>query len=397
MKKSLLYIIAILALSGIFSSCEDDLDIPSEASLSATAPLAQEDVDKLLTGVYQRMMEPSGYAYFNIMASELMADNYKPVKFQWFQVQFLYEHKVPANDILLSYQYSGYYKGISRANVVLNVPTSSDHQKGAAKYCRALSYLRLYDLFERVPLVDENYDKTPKAPASKSEVLKFIIDDLISAKKLMNSIDVNDLATSQTLPSKEAASALLARVYRMNGEIAKAGVEAEELIKSGKFSLASNPLERTNEVIMRFAGNKAESNGSWGWIMSPAAKTWNCFACADDLVALLDEDDTRRILFDIKGKDANNGYVYSKKYKTDDNSDLLMSRLAEMYLISAEAGNANRLTEFQNTRNSSLSLEDERRLELSFEWVRWSDLKLKGETYRLPYPQGSSDINELLK
>ena len=74
-----------------------------------------------------------------------------------------------------------------------------------------------------------------------------------------------------------------------------------------------------------------------------------------------------------------------------------MSRIAEMYLISAEAGNANRMTELQSIRKSSLSLDDERRLELSFEWVRWSDLKLKGETYRFPYPQGSQDINPLLR
>ena len=393
MKKNILILLAI-AISGLFSSCEDDLEILSEASLSATAPLATEDVDKLLTGVYQRMMEPSGYAYFNIMAPELMADNYKPVKFQWYQVQYMYEHKVPANDILLSYQYSGYYRGVSRTNVVLNVPSASEHQKGAAKYCRALTYLRLYDLFERVPLIDENYDNTAMAPASKADVLAFIINDLIAAKAAMNPINVNNLAGSQTLPSKEAATALLARAYRMNGEIAKAGVEAEELINSDKFSLASNPIERTSEVIMRFAGNKAEENGSWGWIMSPAAKTWNCFACADDLVALVDAGDTRSILFADADVD---GYVYSKKYRTDDDSDLLMSRIAEMYLISAEAGNANRLTEFQTIRNSSLSLDDERRLELSFEWVRWSDLKLKGETYRFPYPQGSSDINPLLK
>lgn len=393
MKRNILFLV-LFVISGVFMSCEDDLEIQSEASLSATAPLAQGDVDKLLTGIYGKVMEPSRYAYFNIMAGEIMADNYKPVKFQWAQVKFMYEHKVPANDILLSYEYSGFYNAIARANVVLKVSSASEHQKGAAKYCRALSYLRLYDLFERTPLIDENYDNTPKAPASKSEVLKFIIDDLISAKASMNAINTNALASSQTLPSKEAASALLARVYRMNGEIAKAGVEAEELINSKKFSLGVNPLERTNEVIMRFAGNKAEENGSWGWIMSPAAKTWNCFACADDLVALLDTDDTRNILFDVPDAD---GYVYSKKYKKDDNSDLLISRISEMYLISAEAGNANRLLEFQTIRKSSLSLDDERRLELSFEWVRWSDLKLKGETYRLPYPQGSQDINELLR
>jgi len=69
MKKNILFLI-LLVVSGIFTSCDDELDIQSEASLSATAPLATDDVDKLLTGVYEHMMEPSGYAYFNIMAPE---------------------------------------------------------------------------------------------------------------------------------------------------------------------------------------------------------------------------------------------------------------------------------------------------------------------------------------
>ena len=81
----------------------------------------------------------------------------------------------------------------------------------------------------------------------------------------------------------------------------------------------------------------------------------------------------------------------------NDDSDLLISRIPEMYLISAEAGNANRLAELQAKRKSSLSLDNERRLELSFEWVRWSDLVLKGEKYRLPYPISAKNSNPLLK
>lgn len=389
--------ILVIGVAVLFASCEDNLDIKSEASLSANTELSKSDVDKLLTGVYQRVMEPSGYAYFNNMATEIMADNYQPVKFQWFQVQYLYERVTPADDILLGYFYSGYYTGIARANTVINVPSATEAQKGNAKYCRALTYLRLYDLFEEVPLVDENYDNKAIAPSTKEEVLNFIVEDLKYAKENCEPLNTSDMNNAQTLPSSEAATALLARVYRLQGNINAAATEAEELITSGKFRLAENPLERTNEVIMRFAGNKSEANGSWGWIMSPAARSWNCFAAAPDLVDLLDEDDTRRILFDIEGKEANGGFVFSTKYKTDDNSDLLISRIAEMYLISAEAGNTNRLDELQEIRNSSLSLANERRLEMSFEWTRWEELKLQGITdYRLPYPQRAVDSNPLL-
>jgi hypothetical protein len=390
-----------LILVGIFAlsttSCSEELIIPSEASLSATGDLAKEDVDKLLTGLYSKLRHPNRYGYFAIMNTEIMADNYKPVKFQWFQVKNFYENTVPASDILLSYFYADYYAGIDRANVILRVPSADNDQLGKARYSRALSYLRLYDMFERVPLIDETYDKAPTAPSSKEDVLKFIIDDLLFAKENCNPISKLDPDYAK-IPSKEAAMALLARVYRIQGNISAAGLEAEELIKSNKFSLSPNPLERTSEVIFMFIGTKAEAVGSWGWIMSPEAKTWNCFAAADDLTALIKGNDTRKILFDFDGQAVNDGYIYSKKYKTADDSDLLISRIAEMYLISAEAGNANRLTELQTARKSSLTLKEERRLEMSFEWTRWEDLKLEGVTsYVLPYPSRAVDSNPLLQ
>ncbi|GAE22438.1 hypothetical protein JCM10003_2035 [Bacteroides pyogenes JCM 10003] len=136
--KKIKNIIYALALISTIASCEQKLDIPSQASLSANAPLSQQDVDRLLNGLYKKVRHPNGYGYFSIMNTEIMADNYKPVKFQWFQVRFLYEHTVPASDILLSYYYADYYAGIDRANTILKVPTATDDQKGKARVCRLI-------------------------------------------------------------------------------------------------------------------------------------------------------------------------------------------------------------------------------------------------------------------
>lgn len=387
--------ILLLAFGLLFTSCENELDIKSEIALDANSPLSSGDIDKLLTGAYKRIMEPSGYPYFNVMAPEILGDNYKPFKFQFIQVQYLYEHVLPADDIILSYFYKDFYTAISRANSILKVPTATEAQKGKARYVRALTYLRLYDLYEGVPLVDENYNNTPIKANTPKEVLAFIINDLKYAKANVESVNAAVFSTKLT-PTKDAASALLARVYRMNGDIANAGIEAEELIKSGKFSISANPKVNDSEVILKFAGNLAEQNGWWGWIMSYDARTWNCFGVADSLLALVKANDTRKVLFDIDQAPKTGNFVFSNKYTRSDDSDLLISRIPEMYLISAEAGNVARLTELQTARKSSLSLDDERRLELSFEWVRWSDLKLKGEKYKLPFPQGALDANELL-
>lgn len=386
--------ILLLAFGLLATSCEKELEIASEASLDATAPLSTADIDKLLTGAYKKVMEPSDYGFFNIMATEIMSDNLKPYKFQWIQVQYLYEHLTPADDILLTRFYKDYYNGIYRANTILKVPTATMAQKGKARYVRAISYLRLYDLYEGVPLVDENYDNKPIKASAPKDVLAFIIEDLKFAKANIEPLNLNN-AVAKLTPTSDAASALLARVYRMNGDLAKAGIEAEELIKSGKYSISANPKNYDPEVILKFAGNRAEENGSWGWVLSSDTSTWNCFGVADDLVALASGTDTRKALFDAKDPKFNN-FIFSNKYSRTDDSDLLVSRIPEMYLISAEAGNTARLGELQAVRKSSLSLDNERRLELSLEWVRWSDLKMKGEKYKLPFPQGAIDANDLL-
>ncbi len=388
--------ILLLACGLLFTSCDRALEAESVASINADSPLSTDDVDKLLTGAYKRIMEPSGYPYFSVMATEVMADNYKPVKFQFVQLQYLFEHVVPPGDILLSYYYKDFYTAISRANTIIKVPSASVAQIGKAKYVRALSYLRLYDLYEGVPLVDENTIPGPIAASTGAQVLDFIIADLKAAKGSIEPFSESAAASVQLTPTKEAAQALLARVLRMKGDINAAGIEAEELINGGKFSIAENPKDNSSEVILKFAGNKAEENGSWGWIMSYDARTWNCFATADDLLALVKSNDTRKSLFDIAEAPKTGGFVFSNKYSPNDDSDLLISRIPEMYLISAEAGNTKRLIELQTLRKSNLSLDEERRVELSFEWIRWSDLKLKGETYKLPFPQGSVDANELL-
>ena len=133
----------------------------------------------------------------------------------------------------------------------------------------------------------------------------------------------------------------------------------------------------------------ATSNAGWGYIMSWEARNWNCLAVADEVVALLKGNDTRKILYELDEAADRKGYVFpsSAKYKNTENwdSEFYVSRLPEMYLISAEAGNSNRLTEFQAKRKSSLTLKEERRLELALEFVRWRDQKMEGETYLRRY------------
>jgi hypothetical protein len=398
MKK--IFTLLLPAFIMLFMGCSKELDLPSETSLDATKTLKPNDVESLLIGVYEKITNPSDNGYFQIMYPEILSDNLLPVKFQWFQVKDAYQHNVLEDDILNTYGYVNFYSAIKRANTILVVPSVSDELKAKARYCRAYSYLRLIDLYGDVPKIDETYKNNPIARSKESEIIDFIIEDLKYAKQYGPKIDEGNLATAQTLPTSEAAQALLARVYRIKGDMKNAGIEAEELIKGGKFQLTESPSieNRTPEVIMRFVSVKGKGNAEWGWICSWEASTWNCFAVSTEVLDLMGPDDTRRELYDFNDAAEHKGYVFSKKYQLNSDADLLVSRLAEMYLISAEAGNANRLTELQAIRKSKgLTLAEERRLELALEWLRWRDLRLQGEKYVIPIPLSAKDSNPLLK
>lgn len=140
--------------------------------------------------------------------------------------------------------------------------------------------------------------------------MEFIVSDLLDAKAHAPEFNTNT-PEANTKPTKEAAQALLARVYRMQGRLDLAGQEAESLITSGKFSLSDNPAEKDKEVIMYFATLTSDtSNAGWGYIMSWEARNWNCLAVADEVVALLKGNDTRKILYELDEAADRKGYVF---------------------------------------------------------------------------------------
>jgi hypothetical protein len=369
-------------------------------SLDANSEMGSEDVNKMLNGLYERLVNNSSYGYFFVMYPELMSDNYKPYKFQFVQCQYAFEHNVLSDDILNSWFYSSGFQTVQRANDVLNNLSASDEQKGQAMYCRAVGHYMLMNLYGPIPYIYEDWDKQPLAPLSIQGVYDAMAEDLKWARDHAPKFDKANTDASD-LPTSEAAQAFLARVLRYGGKLNEAGVEAEALINSGKFSLAANPKEYSSESIMVFKTPMGASNGNaeWGWITSWEARTWNCFAMADDLMATVSESDTRRALYDFDLAAARDGFVFQNKYGLSTDADLIVSRIAEMYLISAEAGNSNRLTEFQTIRKSSLTLKEERRLEMANEFfTRMNDMRHDGETdYYIPYYYRDQLANPLLK
>lgn len=133
------------------------------------------------------------------------------------------------------------YSGIRNANLIIqNVPgsdvlTDSEKNKyiGEAKFLRALAYFHLVRNWGAVPLkTEDNFTEFNVPRSSVEDIYKLIIPDLEYAEKGL--LDVPPVSGH---PSKWSAKTVLADVYFYLGDYDKSASKAEEVIKSGKYSL----------------------------------------------------------------------------------------------------------------------------------------------------------------
>jgi hypothetical protein len=160
--------------------------------------------------------------------------------------------------------YKGYYRAIARANVAIeNIPNIEmdaalrDRLIGECKFLRAYSYLLLTQWFGDLPLItktlqnDEYYAQTRN---SKNEVYDQIERDLRDAIATLP--ERNAYApVDKGRATKGSAHGLLAKLYMVKKDWAKAEIECEEIISSGQYSL----LSRYADNFMKIGENGSES------------------------------------------------------------------------------------------------------------------------------------------
>jgi starch-binding outer membrane protein, SusD/RagB family len=140
--------------------------------------------------------------------------------------------------------YATLYKGIRRANVVINGITDITMDEelkarliGEAKFFRAMFYFDLVRAFGDVQIVTTiNPDtKVPRSDADKVYD-DIIIPDLVAAAGILpekSDYDAKDLGRA----TKGTAKSLLAKVYLYRGDFQEAYDYAEEVINSGQYDL----------------------------------------------------------------------------------------------------------------------------------------------------------------
>lgn len=236
MRNHTVYILILLLLC----SCENFLEeTPVSFVSKANFYQNESDAEAAITGAYSTIgTDFFGVGYYLVVT--LHADYINGRGSQ--AVYSAWDQPLPSNN--LSGGWSNFYAGINRANAVIgNVPAIESISESVksrilaeAYFLRALIYFELVRGWGPVPLrIEESVDLTGKdmARSSENEIYKQIIEDALIAEK-----DLPESVGSMTgRPSKWAAKMLLAQVYLTLENWNEAAVKADEIIKSGYFSL----------------------------------------------------------------------------------------------------------------------------------------------------------------
>ncbi len=160
--------------------------------------------------------------------------------------------------------WQGHYHTIFRANLgIENIPgidmnvTLRDRLVGENKFLRAYSYFRLVQWFGDLPLItrlltDDEYYTQARTPAAL--IYDFIEQDLLDAIAVLP--EKSDYPSADLgRATKGAARGILAKLYMVKHDFAKAAEHSEAIIQSGEYSL----LTRYADNFLRVGELGAES------------------------------------------------------------------------------------------------------------------------------------------
>ncbi|MFT3678650.1 MAG: RagB/SusD family nutrient uptake outer membrane protein [Ferruginibacter sp.] len=414
------YILKITILSILiailFISCKKFLDIKSPNDQINSDKVFENDATAIsaITGIYSEMMNTSSQFsnstvtfYAGMAADELYY--YTPDA----RTEFMKNNISVASHPTISGSFWGpTYKYIYITNLCLEkltasislTPSIKARLIGECKFVRAFCYFHLVNLFGNVPLsLTSDYRQNERLPRTAVHLIfEQIQKDLVDAKAVL-SYDYQ--LPNRTVPNKWAASALLARVYLFEKNWVKAEQEATEVINSGEYSLLSNLnnvfTNLSNETIWQLAPVAPSRNTLEGFTILPASNsTVPTYLITPELLACFEPGDARKTEWIKSRVFSGQTCYYPYKYKirtgTTINEYYVVLRLAELYLIRAEAkaqlnnttGCINDLNEIRirsglaplltgiDQAHCLLAVEQERRAEFFAEWGnRWYDLK----------------------
>ncbi|MGA0560631.1 RagB/SusD family nutrient uptake outer membrane protein [Larkinella sp. VNQ87] len=317
------------------------------------------------------------------------------------------------------------------------------------RFLRGYAYFigaHTYGDLPKVTSTDQETNRNiPKSP--KAEILALVLEDWTAAEKDLATIEAGSTATvvNGTYANKISAQAMLARYYLYQKNWAQAEQFATQVINANVYVLEPNFIDVISkdfikESILEVGYALSDDPGTSNFSLTNLYVGRREVIPSDQVVISLQstEAGTRNatITFDADDLDGDDNGWTVRKYGTADadNNNVVLMRLAEMYLIRAEArAQQNKLTGANgaiadlnvlrarakapnlvatNQAEVLLAVERERVYELAFEGHRWFDLIRTGRAQtvmsaftpnwnsryeRWPIPQGEIQRNPALK
>ncbi len=356
---------SILLVIILFISCSKDfLDLRPQQSVSDEVFLQNiDDFQSAINGAYDQMQNSDWYGRYFLLVPDVMGEDVKQ-NASANRAKEWAEYNGSATDFIPREIWAELYEGINIVNQIINsnyqapdaVKDEFDNIRGQAYAIRAIAHFDLVRLFAQhytytndashpgVPIITTS-DVTNRPPRNTvAEVYQQVIADFQQAIDLMN-IDPPNAGYL----SKEAAQALLSRVYLYMEDWSNAEAMASAVINSGKYSLvdsANYPMQflvgNSPEAIFEIIYSLADNPGSDHLGGMYKETGYGDYLPANDLLSMMDPGDVRSTMFlpdpnlsGIYGSLRVNKYPSAGAEIGTDNIPVI--RLSEVYLNRAEA------------------------------------------------------------
>lgn len=421
----------LIALGLASQSCTKEfLNVKSQEIVEAEDSNQVYEPESFINGIYG-MFTDWNYAFSFLAVTEMISDNADKGSAPTDtggDKQIIDDLTYTATAGSFGAMWQHWYKSIGRASQAIEYTekygladeTYKNRLIGEARFLRALNYFYLVRGWGDIPLQHVNLIERK----SKSEVYKFIEDDLLFA---INTLPLKSKYASKDLgrATKGAAQGLLSKVYLYQEKWQEASDMAKNVVNSGEYGLENNyatvwrastengkeslfEFQARGEVIAHGIRQYSQTQGARG----PSGWGWGFNTPSQDLLKAFNNegDEIRKnatiifpgeTLFD--GREVSisvenpmyNEKAYSSANAGADNTDknVRYLRYSEIYLILAESANElgdsqtalqylnlvrervnlSRVSQMDKTELRKL-IWKERRLEFAFEHDRWFDL-----------------------
>jgi starch-binding outer membrane protein, SusD/RagB family len=413
----------------LFSSCNKVLDRQPELYVDdAQSIVDKKSADAALIAAYNALSQNTDQGVTFRYVVNLASDNLKWVGNTPTNREFDV-YGIFATNTRVAELWTAIYKTIDIANnIIATVPALNDvtysqadrdNSRGEAFFLRAYSYFDLVRLWGNVPIQTKPTKTTADAAgvgnSTSAQVYNLVEQDLDSAETLLSS------TVNRNRANKFTAKALKARLYLYLEDWVKAESYATEVINNTNFKLVKPynlfyASKNTTESIFEIDYTVNNKN-TWAsnWFASNITGGKRELLPTDDFIALVKDPNTggdrSDLLLTIGGVTYGN---MNFKIATGDDQ-VYAIRIAEMYLIRAEARAENATPDFTGALEdlnvirsranvpAVVSVTDkndlidkillERRIEFAYESQRWFDLIRRGKALSV---LGITDPTKLL-